>query len=179
MSLPLLIDQSNKPLLWTAQSCVASNCKAAHHIMELSQSLMEACNPRQYDLLKSLGDQHVAPTFQAKFEDCHISSWEAFLTSQRYWGEKHPQWENRLVSVNAEVNENHANGMVYLLTEILRWSRDVKRTAVTVHKWKKRDGRWVCHESTTMRGLDPMLVGSGKGFGEELATEEERSGVFL
>lgn len=159
MSMPLLVDQDNKPLLWTAHSCTSASCKAAQHIVELSRALMDACNPHQYDLLRSLGEQHVSPTFKARFEGTSVTSWEQFLASQRYWGELHPKWENRIIHATAEVNDNHTNGAVYLLTEILHWTRDVKRTAVTVHKWKKSGGKWVCHESTTMRGLDPMLGG--------------------
>lgn len=162
MSLPLPTDQNNKPLLWTPRSCTSSSCKAAKHIAQLSRSLMDACNPHRYDLLKCLGEQHVSPTFGARFEGTSIDSWEQFLASQYYWGELHPNWENRIIHVTAEVNDNHANGTVYLLTEILQWTRDVKRTAVTVHKWKKSGGKWVCYESTTMRGLDPMLGGDDR-----------------
>lgn len=157
MSLPLLVDQNNKPLLGTARSCTSASCKAAQHIVQVSRSLMDACNPRQDEVLKSLGEDHVSPNFRARFEGTSINSWEEFLASQHHWRELHPEWENRIIQATAEVNDNHANGTVYMLTEILHWTRDVKRTAVTVHKWKKSGGKWICYESTTMRGLDPML----------------------
>ncbi|KAF2159061.1 hypothetical protein M409DRAFT_30481 [Zasmidium cellare ATCC 36951] len=173
MSLPLLVDQGDKSVPWTARPCTSASCKAAQHIVELSRSLMDACNPHCYDLLKSLGEQHVAPTFRAKFESTSLNSWEEFLASQRYWGELHPKWENRIVHATAEVNDNHANGTVYLLTEILRWSRDVKRTAVTVHKWKKSAGKWVCYEAMTMRGLDPMLGGGDQEANPEPPSNQE------
>ncbi|KAK4500498.1 hypothetical protein PRZ48_008687 [Zasmidium cellare] len=157
MSSPLLVDGSNKPLHYTARTCTSASCKAAKHILELSRSLMDACNPQCYELLKSLGEQHVASTFRAKFESTSISSWQEYLAFQRYWGELHPNWDNRIIHATAEVNDNHANGTVYLLTEILQWTSEVKRTAVIVHKWKKSVGKWVCYESSAMRGHDPML----------------------
>lgn len=169
MFLPLLVDQGNKKSYRPAQTCTSKNCKAAEHIIALTRSLMEACNAQNYSTLESLGAEHVSPNFRAKFESGATNSWEAYLAAQRYWSEKHPEWENRIVNVSAEVNENHANGTVYLLVEVLGWEAgsSLRRTVCTVTKWKKREGKWIAYESSAMRGLDPMLVAAEEGEEEE------------
>lgn len=135
--------------------------RIASELIRISRSFEDAMRNNDPGPLQFLANTYVHPDFTARFDTAHIPSWQMYCAIMARWIAANPGYQNTIRAATADVSDDGRDARVYFLMEAIGWPVQLKRMVVSVLKWKKRKGKWLCYENITMRGCDTFDIGAG------------------
>lgn len=101
--------------------------------------------------------EQFAEDFQAFVEHSEtpvIRSAKEYIEVYKDIAAKHPNYRNEVLSVNADVNEEDGEAMVWLLMRIFGHpDEETVRESVTIAYFSRRDGKWWTTKQRGIRGI--------------------------
>ena len=98
----------------------------------------------------------MAPNFQASVEHAgqrNIRSRDEYLRSFRDLVRAHKDYNVKLISISANVDEKNGTASVWMHVEISGDPESIRRENVSLVRWKRVQGCWECYKLDSVRGV--------------------------
>lgn len=147
MSLPSPPDSSA-----SETPALAKKDSTGEYLEDLSRQILDV-NLNIKDNNHPLVVKHMSPQFRGKHDalpkatnrDDHQSNLQKHLAEQ-------PDFHCEILNASSEVDDSRGRATVYLWYQLTGLSHDLKREAVAVLSWERKQGVWMIMKHSGMRG---------------------------